>query len=141
VRILVLTTEPISAAQLRDALPGDADPADAEVMVVAPALHASALRFWVSDADEAIAKAEEVRRQSLEQLGDEGISASSDTGEGGTEAAVQDALATFAADHILIFTHVDSEQRYREDIEPDELRKSFGVPVTQVELPEQSAPS
>jgi hypothetical protein len=74
-KLLVLTTEPINAGQLRDALPGGADPADAEVMVVAPALHASALRFWVSDADDAIEQADSVRRESVEQLGDEGVSA------------------------------------------------------------------
>ncbi len=34
-------------------------------MVVAPALHENALRFWVSDADEAIARAEEVRRRTV----------------------------------------------------------------------------
>ncbi|MGZ4173038.1 MAG: hypothetical protein ACXVQR_01040, partial [Solirubrobacteraceae bacterium] len=58
--VLVLTSEPISAEQLRGALP-DADPSErTEVLVVAPALHESALRFWLSDADEAIAKAEAV---------------------------------------------------------------------------------
>lgn len=53
-RRLVLTSEPVGAGQLRDALPGEADLTDAEVMVVAPALHKSALRFWLSDAEDAI---------------------------------------------------------------------------------------
>ena len=57
-KLLVLTSEPVSADQLRAALPADTDPSDAEVMVVAPALHKNALRFWFSDADEAIGKAE-----------------------------------------------------------------------------------
>ena len=65
-KILVLTTEAVTASQLRDALPsGAGDPEDAEVMVVAPALHKNALRFWVSDADEAIAEADEVRRDAV----------------------------------------------------------------------------
>jgi hypothetical protein len=130
-KILVLTTEPVTADQLRAALPSDADPQDAEVMVLSPALHENALRFWVSDADEAIARAEDVRRQSLEQLGDAGVSASGDTGEGTPEEAIEDALTTFAADRILIFTHPESEQRYKEDVDPDELQERFGVPVTQ----------
>ncbi len=47
-KVLVVTTEPITAAQFRDALRTDSDPAEAEVMVVAPALAESALRFWMS---------------------------------------------------------------------------------------------
>lgn len=99
-------------------------------MVVAPALHKNALRFWVSDADEAISKADDVSHQSVEQLGAEGVSASGDTGESDPEEAIKDALKTFPADRILIFTHPASEQRYKEDVDPDELQKRFGVPVT-----------
>jgi hypothetical protein len=124
----------VSADQLRDALPGDADPTDAEVMVVAPALHASALRFWLSDADEAIARAEEVRRQSLDQLGAAGVSAAAHTGESDPENAVEDVLKTFAADRILIFTHGEDVQRYREDVDAGTLESRFGVPVTQAHV-------
>jgi hypothetical protein len=100
-------------------------------MVVAPALHKSALRFWVSDADEAIARADEVRHESVEQLGDDGVAASGDTGEGDPGDAIEDALKTFPADRILIFTHPESKQRYREDVDTDELAERFGIPVTQ----------
>jgi hypothetical protein len=131
VRLLVLASEPVSADQLRTALPGDADPADAEVMVVAPALHKSALRFWMSDADSAIARAEEVRAESVENLGEAGVSASGDTGESDPEDAIEDALKTFPADRILLFTHGGGEQRYREDIDAGSLESRFGIPVSQ----------
>jgi hypothetical protein len=132
VKILVLTTEAVSAAQLRDALPSGADgPEDAEIMVVAPALHKNALRFWVSDADEAIARADQVQREAVDQLGDDGVAASGDTGESDPTKAIEDALKTFAADRILVFTHPESERRYREDIDPGELQERFGIPVTQ----------
>ncbi len=36
-KVLVLTTEPITAQALRAALSADIDPSDAEVMLVAPA--------------------------------------------------------------------------------------------------------
>jgi hypothetical protein len=130
-KILVLTTEPVTADQLRAALPGDSNPQDAEVMVVAPALHKNALRFWVSDADEAIAKADDVSHQTVDQLGADGVAASGDTGESDPEEAIEDALKTFPADRILIFAHPDSEQRYKEDVDADELQKRFGIPVTQ----------
>jgi hypothetical protein len=133
-RILVLTAEPVSAAQLRAALPEDADPADAEVMVVAPALHESALQFWMSDADDAIARADEVRRASVEQLGREGVSATADTGESDSEEAIEDALKTFAADRILVFTHPGEQQRYREDVDGGDLENRFRIPVTQAQV-------
>ncbi len=133
-KILVITSEAVSAQQLRDALPGDVDPGDAQVMVLAPALHESALRFWLSDADEAIDKAEAVRSQTLEQLGNAGVSASADTGESDPADAVEDALRTFAAERIVIFTHPAGERRYREEIDAGELRKRFGLPVDQAEI-------
>ena len=128
--VLVLTTEPISADQLRNALGGEGDPADdAQVMVVAPALHEHRLQFWVSDADEAIAQADEVRRETVENLGQSGVSASGDTGEGDPLEAIEDALKTFPADRIVVFTRPEGEQRYREDVDVDEITRRFGVPV------------
>lgn len=128
-KLLVLTSEPVSAAQLRDALPGDADPKQAEVMVIAPALQASGLRFWMSDADDAIAKAEEVRRETVEQLGSEGVPASGDTGESDPLLAIQDALQSFRADRIVVFTHGGDDQLYQEDVDAAEIEERFGIPV------------
>lgn len=133
-KILAVTTEPIGADALREALPDEVDPTDVEVMVVAPALHASALRFWVSDADEAIAHAEQVRRDSLDELGEQGVAAAADTGEGDIEDAIEDALQTFAADRIVLFIHPKGERRYREDVDADELRERLGIPVDRAEI-------
>ncbi len=128
-KLLVLTSEPITAGQLRGALGTDADPADAEVMVVAPAFAENALRFWMSDADDAIAKADEVRRASVQELDDAGVSATGDTGESDPHTAIEDALTTFPADRIVVFTHPESDQRYREDLDAGELAERFGLPV------------
>jgi hypothetical protein len=128
-KLLVVTSEPIAADVLRSALPDDVDPADSEVMVVAPALQESGLRFWTSDADEAIAEADRVRRETVEALGDEGIAASGDMGESDPMLAIQDALTTFDADRIVLFTHPHSDQDYREDLDPAEVKDRFGLPV------------
>ncbi len=133
-KLLVLTGEPITAAQLREALPPDADPAQGEVMVVAPALHTSPFRFWVSDADDAIAEAERVQAETVQALREGGASVSGDTGEGDSEAAIEDALQTFPADRIVVFVRTGGEERYREDVDPDALRERFDVPVERVEL-------
>src|SRR5947209_1338943 len=113
-KLLVITSEPISAEDLRSALPGEVDPTEAEVMLVAPALQDTPLKFWFSDADDAIARAEEVRRESVERLGAEGVSAAGDTGESDPLDAIEDALQTFSAERIVLFTRA-SNARYRED--------------------------
>lgn len=133
-RILVLTTEPVSADQLRAELPGAADPRQAEVMVLAPALHESALRFWMSDADSAIARAEAVRRATLQRLSEEGIAATADTGEADMTEAIEDGLKSFPADHILVFAHAEGERRYREDVDPAAIEARFRIPVTRAEV-------
>ena len=138
-KLLVLTSEPISAQQLRDALPADVDPSDAEVMVVAPALHESPLKFWISDADDAIAKAEDVRQATIDKLGEDGVAASGDTGESDPLEAIEDALQTFDADRIVLFTHPESGQRYREDIDSGEVGRRFGRPVDQAAVGSSSA--
>lgn len=128
-RLLVVTSEPISAGELRAALGDGAVRNQTEVMVVAPALQKSALRFWLSDADQAIARAEEVSRATVENLDEEGVPASGDTGESDPLDAIQDALASFPADRILLFTHSGSERRYKEEVDPSEVEKRFGVSV------------
>jgi hypothetical protein len=129
-KVLVVASEPISADRLRAALGAATD--DAEIVVVAPALHLSALRFWLSDADEAIQRAELVQRETTEGLDDAGLDARGDTGEGDPVEAVEDALATFPAERILIFTRPSSEQRYDEGIDAEALEQRFGLPVEQV---------
>ena len=98
-------------------------------MVVAPALQESGFKFWLSDADDAIARADAVRRESVERLGNAGVPASGDTGESDPETAIEDALKTFDADRIVLFTHQGEDQRYREDLDRDELAERFGRPV------------
>ena len=56
------------------------------------------------------------------------------TGESEPLLALQDALATFQADHILVFVHADDEQRYREDDVVGEAERRFGVPVTEARI-------
>jgi hypothetical protein len=102
-------------------------------MVVAPALHRSALRFWLSDADEAIRRAELVQRETVEGFDDAGVDARGDTGEGDPVKAVEDVLVTFPAERIVLFTRSVSDQRYDEGIDADALQQRFGLPVQRAE--------
>jgi hypothetical protein len=133
VKLLVITSEPITAGHLRDAIGSDATD-DAEVLVIAPALHKSALRFWLSDADDAISRAQDVQQESVDQLGDAGVSATGDTGESDPMAAIADSLRAFAAERVLLFLHPHSEQSYRESVTAGEITERFGLPVVVREI-------
>ena len=132
-KLLVITSEPVTADHLREAIGSEATD-DAEVLIIAPALHKSALRFWLSDADEAIARAETVQQESVAQLDEEGVTATGDTGESDPMAAIADTLETFPADRVALFIHPESEQSYRESITAAEIEERFGLPVTVSEI-------
>jgi hypothetical protein len=127
-KLLILTSEPITADHLQRLVPGELDASDTEVMVVAPALQESPIKFWFSDADEAIQRASRVSSETVEKLDAAGVSASGDTGESDPLQAIEDALATFPADRIVVFA-ADDGQHYREDVDVDLARERFGVPV------------
>jgi nucleotide-binding universal stress UspA family protein len=131
--LLVLAPEPVDAALLRSVLDDDVE--GARVLVVSPALHHSPVAFWVSDADEAIGEAEETAQATADALRSEGVQASATAGENQPPPALQDALATFQADRIVVFVHQADEQRYREDDVIGEAQRRFGLPVTEATLP------
>jgi len=115
-RILVLARDNVDAARVRSALPGD-DLADAEVLVVAPAEQESKLRFWMSDADDAIADAAGRAQETAAGLEAEGAHARTETGEADPVVAVRDALATFPADRILVFGDEELAQQVRSAVD------------------------
>ena len=126
-KILALVTEPISGEALKSAV-GRETAEDAEVLVVAPALN-SRLKFWTSDSDEAIGRAEQVEEETVERLDEEGIDAAGDTGESDPLLALQDALQTYPADEIVLCTHAEGDRNWQEEGVVDEARRRFGKPV------------
>jgi hypothetical protein len=127
-KLLVVTPEPVDADMLRAALGDEVD--GAEVLVVSPATNTSPLAFWVSDSDEAIQEAETAQVDTVERLEEAGIDAAGDTGESEPAVAIQDALATFPADRILVFSHPEGDRDYREDDGLADAERRFGVPLT-----------
>jgi hypothetical protein len=126
-KILVVVAEPVSGEALKKAVGGE--PAEtAEVMVVAPALN-SRFRFWVDDPDPAIGRADEVQKESVERLEEDGVDAAGDTGESDPLLAIQDALQTFPADEIVLFTHPGGERNWLEEGVVDDAEARFDAPV------------
>ena len=101
-KLLVLATDPVGADDVRAALP-DADLDDSQVLVVSPAVNESPVAFWVSDSDEAIADAESSAEQTAAALRERGARARAKTGDSEPLVALQDALATYQADRVLVF--------------------------------------
>jgi hypothetical protein len=130
--LLVLAPEPVDADTLKSAVGEDLG--DAKVLYVVPALNDSPVRFWMSDADGAIQEANDRAQQTERSLAADGVQATGVTGESEPLLALQDALATFQADRIVVFVHDDDEQRYREDDVVSEAERRFGVPVTQARI-------
>src|SRR5919202_2711859 len=126
-RILAVVAEPVSADALKSVI-GEQEAEDAEVLVVAPALQ-SKRRFLLADPDPAIERAEQVQEETVERLGEEGVDAAGDTGESDPLLAIQDALQTFAADEIVLFTHPDGSQNWLEEGVVDEAKERFEPPV------------
>jgi len=131
-RILMLVSEAASGDVLKSAI-GDEAAEDAEVLVVAPALN-SRVRFFASDPDPAIHRAEGVADETAERLEEAGIAAAGDTGESDPLQAIEDALVTFAADEIVICTHPGGERNWLEEGVVDEAKERFGVPVRHFEF-------
>ncbi len=127
-KLLVVTPEPIDANFLRETL-GD-EVRGAEVLVVSPATNESKLAFWVSDSDDAIAEAETAKEDTVERLEEEGIDAAGQVGESEPAQAIDDALATFDADRIVIFSHPEGDRDYREDEALAAGEQRWNVPVT-----------
>jgi len=133
-RLLVLAPDAVDAAAVRRALPDD-DLTGAEVLVIAPAIQESGLRFWMSDSDGAIQAAEQAAGATAESLRSESDARNvrATTGESEPLLALQDALATFPADRVLVFRRDGDEEGYREEF-LSEAQERFGVPVTAAPL-------
>jgi hypothetical protein len=131
VKLLVLATDAVDADTVRRALPDD-DLDGAEVLVVSPAVNESAVAFWVSDSDEAIDDAESAAERTAAELRERGAQVRATTGESEPLLALQDALATFPADRVLVVVREEDAARYREDDVVGEAQRRFDVAVTEV---------
>ena len=126
-RILALVSEPVSGEALKSAV-GRERAEEAEVLVVAPALN-SRTRFLFSDTDDAIGRAEAVEEETVERMNEEGVDAAGDTGESDPLLAIQDALQTFDADEIVLFTHPGGQANWLEEGLVDDAHTRFDRPV------------
>ena len=131
-RILAVVSEAVSGDALKSAL-GEDVVQDAEVLVVAPAL-ISKRRWFLADPDPAIERADQVQEETVERLVEEGIDAAGDTGESDVLLAIQDALATFDADEVVLFVREGGKANWLEEGVAEQASERFDVPVRHIAL-------
>jgi hypothetical protein len=130
-RVLLVASEPVDEARLSRILDGPR--ARTTVLVVAPALHRTRLRYWVSDSDEAIEHARGVQEATVRALQREDVPSSGHVGSSDPLAAIADALRFFDADRIALALHTRGPHRYRERDLRAEVEHRFERPVIALE--------
>lgn len=129
-KVLVVSTAEHPEAVLRSHL-GQAD----GVKVVVPVVRQGVLD-WLANDEAAFARAEDVAEGIAAEL--PGKSGETAAGEAGVSLAIRDALATFAADEIVVAVRPDAEQGLAESVATaNSLRNVFeGIPVRFLTLPD-----
>ena len=131
-RVLVLATDTIDPDDVHEALGEEAD--DAEIHLVTPQLDGSWLARVMDDRDDTRDAAEEIETESTDALRDAELAASGEVGDADPVQAIEDALATFPADRIVIFVRPEDDERsVHEDLDPLEVEERFGVPVMRLD--------
>jgi nucleotide-binding universal stress UspA family protein len=124
-RILVVANEPVAGDDLRDV-------ADAEIVVVAPAL-IGRLDYWTGDDRRARRAAEERLERCLESLRESGVKASGNVGDSDPLQAIEDALSEFDADEIVITTHFDGRSNWLATDLVGRAHRRFSRPIAYAE--------
>jgi GABA permease len=128
-RILVIANRTCPCPTLADEVARRASETSIDVLVVAPALN-SRLRHWLSDVDEAVARAHERLDHAVAELRKRGITARGDVGDGDPLLAIADALALFPADGIVIATLPPGHSNWIERRLIENARTRFDLPIT-----------
>jgi GABA permease len=130
-RILVLANETVGGEELISLLGRMATDVEEDMLLVCPALN-SRVRTWTSDEDPARAEAQSRLDASLARLGEAGIRARGEIGDGDPLQALEDALREFPADEIVVSTHPVGRSHWLEQGVVDQARLRYDVPVTHI---------
>ncbi len=128
-RILVIANKTCPCTELHDEIASRAAGDGSEVLVVAPALN-SRLNHWTSDVDGAVEAARDRLGTAVASLEELGLEAHGEVGDADPLLAIDDALAGFAADEVVVSTHPPGDSNWLEKDLPERARERFGLPVT-----------
>jgi nucleotide-binding universal stress UspA family protein len=129
--LLVVANETVEGNALVETVRDIALAGNAEVLVVAPALN-SRLRHWMSDSDGAHHAAELRLARCLARLREAGVDATGHVGDADPVLAMEDAMADFPADEIVIGTHPEARSNWLARDLVGRTCTYFGLPVAHV---------
>jgi hypothetical protein len=130
VRVLVVTPVALEPQELERKIRAHAGE-DAQTQVVVPAVKLSRLQWLASDEDAARAEAAEIAAGTEARTGAQTQAAVGDTDPA---QAVEDALRTFPADEIVIFTRPEGDRNWAEGDLLEQARDQLSVPVRHMEV-------
>lgn len=134
-RVLVVANETAESSTLHLAVGAEVEDGGAEVLLLAPALN-SRLRHWLSDDDGARAAARRRLQTSLRSLADRGVSAEGVIGDADPIQAIEDALALFPADRMIVATHPEERSNWLAHDLVSRASERFGLPITHIVVDE-----
>lgn len=129
--VLVVANQTATSNSLVAELRARAEEAPVFFHLVVPALN-SRLRHWLSDIDDAVSAACRQGDEAQAVLKSHGLTSSVEVGDGVPLLAIEDALARFAADEIVISTLPPNRSHWLEQDLVQRARARFGVPVSHV---------
>lgn len=136
-RLLVVADIWCQIDGLCDEVRGELEGPGSEVLVTTPPL-ASRLHTFASDTDRESALARRRLEDALERLREHGVVARGTVGAHDPALAIDDALAEFAADKVILVTDTDGHRNWRERRLPDYL-ESLDLPVVHLVVPHDLA--
>jgi hypothetical protein len=143
-RVLVVGNETVAGRALLTEVENRCKGRDSEILVVVPALASSPLEHWSSDVDGAIEQARGRLDQALRAMRSAGLDARGDLGDHhDPNVAIEDALAGFAADEVVVSTHPPERSRWLERGVVEKARREVPLPLTHVvvDLEAEAAPA
>jgi len=132
-RILVLANEECAGPTLRLEILRRDRGTGVEVLMVAPAL-TDRLRFWMSDVDRAVDRAQERLDHSIEKVATRGLRIRGVVGDADPLQALEDALGTFDPEEVIIVTHPIGSSNWLERAVVEQARQRHVRPITHIEV-------
>ena len=134
-RVLVLADKVLGGSDLLDEVAHHLGPdADAEVVIVSPALVGSRLDLAAGNIDDDISEARRRLEASVQALQQRNIRATGEVGDSDPNLAIHDAAAKFSADEVIIVAHPGEGAVWQEKDVLERARRELTVPITYIEV-------
>jgi hypothetical protein len=134
-RLVVMTSEPVSAERVLDAVAScngaSASPGSLGVMVVSPEGFG---KPEITDDEGHYRSALRAESETVASLRRRAVRAAGHVGEHDGAQALEDALALFPAEHVLVFAHSRDADAYRHAV----MRANVKVPVDIIDVPPEA---